>query len=1410
MAMQSPRWNSISASQFEWERRALDLIKEGLPDHDPYRAWSNFEFQTQDGAIYEVDCLVLTKQGFWLVECKAWEGLIQGDAGTWTIRGKDSTKAVDNPVLLANRKAKALSSILKSQKVMKGIKLPWIDPLVFLSADNVQCELSGIARNHVVLRGRPSIDGKPEVKGIVQALINRQVQGVHQFSNDVIDSKVSRSISLAIEQSGIRPSQRSKRVGDYILQNLIVDGVGYQDYLAKHSGFSDKEIFCRVRQYTISKAASEEDRSKLKRVAEREFTTIQGLDHQGILPVLNYKDHENGPALFFKYQDPDAIRFDHFLVSHGEKLETTQRLEFLKQIADAIRYSHTKRVIHCSLSPQSILVTNVGDPIPKLQIYSWPISVKQALSNYSRVTNVDDILESQQLVYIAPEALVGVKHISEAADVFSLGAIAYHLFANKPPAANTTELSRLLMDNKGLKISSIIDGAGQKLEELIQWSTHPDVLTRIGTVDDFLALLSDVENELTAPLESVVEDPLEAKKGDKLPFGFVVERDLGQGSTAKALLVTKNGKEKVLKVALKEESNALLEQEAKALADLHSEFIVDFEEILEMNGRTVLVLEKAGDQTLAALLQKEGVPSLDLLCRYGEDLLSALVSLERNGVNHRDIKPDNIGIRSNSKKRNQLILFDFSLTGVPIDNLKVGTEKYKDPSIFGRKPAKWDFIAERYSAAVTLHEMALGYGEYPVYGKNVSNPALTNDELVLNPERFDSSVRETMSAFFLKALQRDHTKRFDSAETMLREWVDLFKVQENKVITTASGKEIDLSSSIKDSKLDTPVSALGFSAMALNALERANILNVQDLLAYPVGDIYVMKGVTNQTRKEILNLLTDLLEKHPLPEQKKNPEVSTGEESSQGVPYLEAFYNQILGAKSAKKNSEWNIRSAVLGITQDANSEPSTWVSQKEVAISVNLSAGRINHVVVADRKRWIKNSAVTEFRSKIADELLKFGGVLTIEELISLTIQWYPPEFTTKLQQQKIYASAIARAAVETEDSLDAPRFGMRRFRSKVVVAASLELANYIDEIGMVADKISEMDPLLPPARVFAELYKVEQPELPQGAVAFSNDRLIKLAAEMGEKSALSSRQEIYPKNMSVERVFRLGVGALTGLGFGDNRFTIELIKERLQSRYPLAQQIPDRPELDNLLRDVGLDVKWDESKNEYLRNVKSVLLTEGSSAPLRYSTTNPIKANEVTPEIAEAKNFEDRLNHAYKSGGFLVLTVRPSRLRLAEKELLKKFSFERVSFDQLLIQSLKQKAQELDIDWSVIENADGASQQSQDWQNLLRVVDNVKDQILMDLLQRAKPVLLVHTGLIARYDQMHLLEILRDKVGHENSCPCLWVLVADDGLNPMPVLDHKVIPLISNGQKANISEPWMDNYHRSGNITTTAKKVF
>src|SRR3954447_14903489 len=101
--MMNKRWTTITPSQYPWERAALDFVRAGLPDHEPYRAWANFEFQEPDGAVYEVDLLALTRQVLWLVEIKSRPGRVERDAGTWSWTVREGRRlSVDNPVLLAN------------------------------------------------------------------------------------------------------------------------------------------------------------------------------------------------------------------------------------------------------------------------------------------------------------------------------------------------------------------------------------------------------------------------------------------------------------------------------------------------------------------------------------------------------------------------------------------------------------------------------------------------------------------------------------------------------------------------------------------------------------------------------------------------------------------------------------------------------------------------------------------------------------------------------------------------------------------------------------------------------------------------------------------------------------------------------------------------------------------------------------------------------------------------------------------------------------------------------------------------------------------------------------------------------------------------------------------------------------
>lgn len=1427
--MESPLWNIITPSQYEWERRALDFIRAGLPNHDPYRAWANFEFQTTDGAIYEVDLLVLTKQGFWLVEIKSWPGLVRGDVATWTRTHEGRIVTEDNPVLLANRKAKALVSLLRCQQAARNIRVPWMEAVVFLSADNLQCELTGPARNRVLLQDLPSKDSLPERPGILAALMNREGPGIEPDNRSLIDSKVAKTLSRAIEQAGIRPSQKSRRVGDYVLGELLADGPGYQDRLAKHPSFEN--VYCRVRQYTVAQAETEEERQRRKRAAAREFQIIQSLNHPNILPVQDYKEHEFGPALLFKYLDPQAIRFDHYLATQCHKLTSEQRLKLLRQIADAIRYAHRRRIVHRALSPQSILLmkdeggrqraekergdgsmrvqepTSPFDDPSKMyvQVYNWQVGVRDNSTVSGRVTNVEDLVEAQSFVYMAPEAIVDQRLVTEASDIFSLGAIAYHLFACRPPASSPSELARILREKKGLSLAAVVDGVGPKLEEMIQWCTHPDVNNRIGSIEDFLSLLDDVEDELTAPEETFVADPLAAKRGDRLEGGFVVEKELGQGATAKALLVIKEEQQLVLKIALADDDNARLHDEAEALRKIQSEFIVAIYDELQMAGRTVLVLQKAGDETLAGLLRKDGVPGLELLGRYGDDLLSAVASLERHGITHRDIKPDNIGIRSLTKQRNQLILFDFSLTGAPLENIRVGTPGYIDPFLPNRKPLRWDLAAERYSTAVTLYEMATGFGVMPVWGDGKSDPAVTDGELSLDAEKFDASVREGLVEFFSTALHRDPKKRYDNADEMKWAWQQVFKEAEQRKVRTPSGKEVDLSVTLDQIDLRTPIASLGLSTRARNALERANILSVRDLLLTPIFQLHTMKGVGNQTRREITEFVIELRKRFPDIQEEGGRRKEESDHEDDVVASLEILEQRVLGSRNAKLESEWQIRIAFLKPTisnpnATAPSAAFVWPSQTDVATALNTTPVKINQVLNADRKRWAKEPALNGLRSELCDELLRLSGVMTISEATEFVLLRRPALETMDAVKQQQMASAIARALVETESSLAEPRFQLRRIGGKTLIACSRDLAVYAEKLGQVADSLAQADPLLPPLRVFQELFDLPQPSIPEGCQPLHNERLLRLAAAMSNMAAVSAKQELYPRGMAAERALRLGIGALTGLGLGDNEggFSIDQIRSRVESRYPEAQPLPDRPELDTLLERVGLDVRWNAETTTYHRREVSATFTSGSSIPRRHTTATSTRQVEITPEMASARQFEERLQRAYDEGGFLVLMVRPSRMRACEASLLRRFDLERVSFDSLLFDALRSEAQELDVAWQVVEQADGSNSEEQDWKNLLHLVSMAQPKMEHELLNRENHLLLVHPGLIARYDMMSLLETLRDRVGHDAQCPGAWVLVPTDEQNDMPFLDDAEIPLISPGQRAKVSESWIDNLHR------------
>jgi hypothetical protein len=286
----------------------------------------------------------------------------------------------------------------------------------------------------------------------------------------------------------------------------------------------------------------------------------------------------------------------------------------------------------------------------------------------------------------------------------------------------------------------------------------------------------------------------------------------------------------------------------------------------------------------------------------------------------------------------------------------------------------------------------------------------------------------------------------------------------------------------------------------------------------------------------------------------------------------------------------------------------------------------------------------------------------------------------------------------------------------------------------------------------------------------------------------------------MPAERALRLGLGALTGLAPGD-AITAEDVRQRIAARYPEALPLPDHPELEGLLRGAGLDLRWDPATTCYRRPGVTLPIssTGPSSLPSRLATVaGPRRPKDISDAAAEAINFEERLESALGHRQFLVLTVRPALMGRCEAELLARFpTLQRISLDALFLKHLRALADQEGIDWRVVLDADTAPG-SEDWQYLQVLVRRAVPPIRDDLLASDRPVLLVHPGLLARYDQMSLIEHVRDRVGQRGKCPGLWLLVPGDEQQTMPTLDGQAVPLLGAGQHVAVSLPWLRNAHR------------
>jgi serine/threonine protein kinase len=312
--------------------------------------------------------------------------------------------------------------------------------------------------------------------------------------------------------------------------------------------------------------------------------------------------------------------------------------------------------VHRALSARAIVVEpgSRAWSNPRLRVGEWQSAARGLLSSKTAhrvvpTTHAKDHVEAAAGPFLAPEFSAEVDG-TVAIDVFGLGAIAYLLLTGRPPADGRSALIERLAAENGLHPSAVDDTIPPDIDTVVAWATAPRVTDRLSDVADFLTQL-DEAMRTSQPVDEP-DDPLDAQAGAELPDGYLVRQVLGTGATARAFLVERDGLESVLKVGRSAQAEGRLDDEAIALEGLRHEHLVVLRRgVFALGTRHAIEIDHAGEQTLAQLLRGEGALVPDQLQRFGDQLLDVVDYLGRRDTVHRDIKPDNLGVRESPRPR---------------------------------------------------------------------------------------------------------------------------------------------------------------------------------------------------------------------------------------------------------------------------------------------------------------------------------------------------------------------------------------------------------------------------------------------------------------------------------------------------------------------------------------------------------------------------------------------------------------------------------------------------------------------------------------------------------------------------------------------------------------------------------------
>ena len=259
-----------------------------------------------------------------------------------------------------------------------------------------------------------------------------------------------------VDPTGSRDPSLPLRIGKYAVIARLGEGATSQVYLADDDFHQRRVAIKRVHSATPGDSIENHYRDHF---FAAEAALVGKLQHPNVVKIFDAVADVEQPYLVMEYVPGDTLRR---FCQPDALLPLDQIVEIGFKCAMALGYVARQGLIHRDVKPANILVTLTNDMVTDIKITDFG-SVFDHSSDRTQVFRVGS------LAYMSPEQLDGAT-LDTRADMYSLGAVLFHLVAGRPPfdAPNQVALMNQIYNAPAPSLMGLREGVPARLDALLR------------------------------------------------------------------------------------------------------------------------------------------------------------------------------------------------------------------------------------------------------------------------------------------------------------------------------------------------------------------------------------------------------------------------------------------------------------------------------------------------------------------------------------------------------------------------------------------------------------------------------------------------------------------------------------------------------------------------------------------------------------------------------------------------------------------------------------------------------------------------------------------------------------------------------------------------------------------------------